>query len=95
MLAGTWRLDPAQSRVTDTAGLAGLIGAGAPPMLRIRGSLVPVDGQPVLTPADTRELVYAILNNSQRQRLETPPDDPSATVADPSATRRCSQWLSS
>ncbi len=35
MLAGTWRLDPTQSRVTDTAGLAGLIGAGAPPMLHI------------------------------------------------------------
>lgn len=34
-LAGTWRLDTAQSRVTDTAGLAGLIGAGAPPMLHI------------------------------------------------------------
>ncbi len=47
------------------------ITAGVPPMLRIRGSLVPLDGQPVLTPADTRELVYAILNNSQRQRLET------------------------
>ena len=47
------------------------ITAGAPPMLRIRGSLVPLEGQPVLTPADTRELVYAILNNSQRQRLET------------------------
>ena len=47
------------------------ITAGAPPMLRIRGSLVRLEGQPVLTPADTRELVYAILNNSQRQRLET------------------------
>jgi twitching motility protein PilT len=33
------------------------ITAGAPPMLRIRGSLVRLDGQPVLTPADTRELV--------------------------------------
>ena len=35
VLAGTWRFEPAQSRVTDTAGLAGLIGAGAPPMLHI------------------------------------------------------------
>jgi twitching motility protein PilT len=47
------------------------ITAGAPPMLRIRGSLVPMDDMPLLTPTDTREIVYAILNNSQRQRLET------------------------
>src|SRR5919106_3162582 len=45
--------------------------AGAPPTLRVRGSLVPMDGMPKLTPTDTREIVYAILNSSQRQRLET------------------------
>ena len=44
---------------------------GVPPMLRIRGSLSPIDGLPRLTPTDTREIVYSILNNSQRQRLET------------------------
>jgi len=43
---------------------------GAPPMLRLRGSLVPMQGQGTLTPADTREIVYAILSSSQRQRLE-------------------------
>ena len=47
------------------------ITAGAPPMLRVRGSLVPVEGAPRLTATDTREIVYAILNSSQRQRLET------------------------
>ncbi|MEA2291100.1 MAG: twitching motility protein PilT [Solirubrobacteraceae bacterium] len=47
------------------------ITAGAPPMLRIRGSLVALEGMPRLTPTDTREIVYAILNSSQRQRLET------------------------
>ena len=47
------------------------ITAGSPPMLRIRGSLVPIEGVPSLTPTDTREFIYAILNNSQRQRLET------------------------
>jgi twitching motility protein PilT len=47
------------------------ITAGAPPMLRVRGSLVAMDGMPALTPTDTREIVYAILNNSQRQKLET------------------------
>jgi twitching motility protein PilT len=47
------------------------ITAGSPPMLRVRGSLVAIDGQPSLTPTDTREFIYAILNSSQRQRLET------------------------
>ncbi|MGQ0733318.1 MAG: outer membrane protein assembly factor BamB family protein [Acidobacteriota bacterium] len=32
---GTWRLDRAASRIEDAAGLLGLIGAGAPPMLHI------------------------------------------------------------
>src|SRR4051812_21796845 len=44
---------------------------GVPPMLRIRGSLTPIDGLARLTPTDTREIVYSVLNNSQRQRLET------------------------
>jgi twitching motility protein PilT len=45
--------------------------SGAPPMLRKRGQLVPIEGLQSLTPTDTRELVYTILNSSQRQRLET------------------------
>jgi twitching motility protein PilT len=44
--------------------------AGAPPMVRLRGRLVPLDGYPALTPTDTREVVYSILSNSQRQKLE-------------------------
>jgi twitching motility protein PilT len=47
------------------------ITAGSPPMLRVRGSLVAMEGMPSLTPTDTREIVYAILNSTQRQRLET------------------------
>jgi len=45
--------------------------AGAPPMIRQKGSLVALEGMPKLTPTDTREIIYAILNSSQRQRLET------------------------
>src|SRR5437588_1377669 len=45
--------------------------AGAPPMLRIRGRLTPMEGYPLLTPTDTREIVYSILSNAQRQKLET------------------------
>src|SRR4051794_25440607 len=47
------------------------ITSGAPPTIRVRGSLVPLEGQPNLTPTDTREIVYAILSSSQRQVLET------------------------
>ena len=47
------------------------ITSGAAPMLRVRGSLVAIEGMPRLTPTDTREIVYAILNSSQRQKLET------------------------
>ncbi len=44
--------------------------AGAPPMLRVRGRLAPLEGYPALTPSDTREIVYSILSNAQRQKLE-------------------------
>ncbi len=44
--------------------------AGAPPMVRVRGRLTPLEGYPELTPTDTREIVYSILSNSQRQKLE-------------------------
>ena len=46
------------------------ITAGTPPMLRVRGRLTPMEGFPSLTPTDTREIVYSILNNAQRQRFE-------------------------
>jgi len=47
------------------------ITAGSHPMVRVRGRLVPLDGYPVLDATDTREVVYSILTNDQRQRLET------------------------
>ncbi len=43
---------------------------GSPPIIRVSGSLVRLD-MPALTPNDTRELVYGILNQAQRQKLET------------------------
>jgi twitching motility protein PilT len=46
------------------------ITAGAPPTVRVRGRLVPMDGYPVLTPNDTREIVYSILSEGQRQKFE-------------------------
>src|ERR1700757_4573607 len=46
------------------------ITAGAPPTVLVRGRLVPMDSFPVLTPNDTREIVYSILSEGQRQRFE-------------------------
>ena len=44
--------------------------SGSPPMVRERGQLVALD-YPALTPQVVREVVYSILSNDQRQRLET------------------------
>ena len=46
------------------------ITAGAAPSLRIRGQLVALRDAPVLNPQETREIVYSILSDSQRQTLE-------------------------
>jgi twitching motility protein PilT len=46
------------------------ITAGAPPMVRVRGRLTPIEGYPELSPTDTREIVYSILSNAQRQKFE-------------------------
>jgi len=47
------------------------LAAGAHPAIRTRGRLLQLEEYPVLTPNDTREVIYSILNNDQRQRLET------------------------
>jgi len=44
--------------------------AGSPPMIRHHGRLHALD-YPKMTPQLTREVVYSILTNEQRQRLET------------------------
>jgi twitching motility protein PilT len=46
------------------------LSVGLPPMLRISGKLQQMD-YPVLTANDSRELIYSILTQEQRQRLET------------------------
>ena len=45
--------------------------AGAHPTIRVRGALQPMEDYPRLDPTMTRELIYGILTNDQRQRLET------------------------
>ncbi len=44
--------------------------AGVPPMVREKGKLRPLD-HPPLTAQQTRNIVYSILTNDQRQRLES------------------------
>src|SRR5919106_596968 len=44
--------------------------AGSPPMIRHHGRLHAMD-YPKMTPQLTREVIYSILTNEQRQRLET------------------------
>ncbi len=43
---------------------------GFPPAVRVRGSIAALDDYPELTPQDTREIVYSMLNDSQRKRFE-------------------------
>jgi twitching motility protein PilT len=45
--------------------------ADAHPTVRVRGQLQALEDYPVLTTEMTREIVYSILTNDQRQRLET------------------------
>jgi twitching motility protein PilT len=44
--------------------------SGFPPAMRMRGRIAPVDGLPALTQQETREVVYSLLNDSQRKQFE-------------------------
>ncbi len=59
-------LDVVDQRASDLH-----ISAGAHPTVRVRGRLQALEGYPVLTPLQTREIVYSILSTDQRQKLET------------------------
>jgi twitching motility protein PilT len=43
---------------------------GFPPAIRVRGHITPMDDYPELTPQETREIVYSILNDAQRKQFE-------------------------
>ena len=45
------------------------IQVGLPPMLRIDGSLKPVDEAPILEPSDAEKLIYSILDDDQKEIL--------------------------
>jgi twitching motility protein PilT len=43
---------------------------GFPPAIRVRGRITPMEDYPRLSPQQTREVVYAVLNDDQRKRFE-------------------------
>ena len=45
------------------------ITTGSPPQIRVDGSLVPLDA-PSLAPAETKQLIYSVLTDSQKQKFE-------------------------
>jgi twitching motility protein PilT len=45
--------------------------AGAPPAIRDKGKVQPMEGFPVLSPQQTRDVVFGILSEDQRKRFET------------------------
>jgi len=65
--SGTWKLDTARSRITAAAGLAGLIGAGAPDTLH------------VTRPANGTLVIESQINESQA-RIYTPGSKSSTLV---------------
>ena len=44
--------------------------AGAKPTVRVNGRLGPLESYPVLQPAETQAMIYSILTQRQRERLE-------------------------
>jgi twitching motility protein PilT len=43
---------------------------GFPPAIRVRGRIAPIDDYPPLSPQETREIVYSLLNDAQRKKFE-------------------------
>ncbi|HWB71418.1 MAG TPA: PilT/PilU family type 4a pilus ATPase, partial [Egibacteraceae bacterium] len=46
------------------------ITAGLPPTVRVHGDLQPLEGYPILEPADIRKIVYGMLTQRQRETFE-------------------------
>lgn len=46
------------------------ITAGVPPMVRVDGKIVPLEGYPPLSPRDTQQLIYSFMNERQKKNFE-------------------------
>lgn len=57
-------------KMTDMGGSDLHITTGSSPQVRIHGHLHPLDGYAPLTPAETKQLAYSVLTDSQKHRFE-------------------------
>jgi len=57
-------------RMVDSGGSDLHITTNSPPRIRLHGALKPCEDLPVLGPADTKQLAYSILTDSQKHRFE-------------------------
>jgi twitching motility protein PilT len=59
------------TRMTEERASDVHLSPGFPPAIRVRGRVIPVDGYAPLTPQETRDTVYSLLNDDQRKRFES------------------------
>lgn len=57
-------------RMTESGGSDLHITTGSPPRIRLHGELLPCEDLPVLGPAETKQLIYSVLTDSQKHRFE-------------------------
>ena len=62
-------IEDLMTRLIQTGGSDLHLSAGNPPYYRLNGKLIPVGNKP-LTPTDCQQLIFSLLNNTQRQTLE-------------------------
>jgi twitching motility protein PilT len=59
------------TRMTEERASDVHLSPGFPPAIRVRGRVIPLDGYAPLTPQETRDTVYSLLNDDQRKRFES------------------------
>ncbi|KUK48324.1 MAG: Twitching motility protein [Actinobacteria bacterium 66_15] len=64
-------VDDLLRHMIDVGGSDLHITVGSPPGIRLRGEVAPIEGQKVLTPKDTQEMLLSLLSEEQRRRFET------------------------
>jgi twitching motility protein PilT len=64
------KIEQLLKEVVDRQGSDLHLTAGVPPVMRVWGKLTPLAGYPVLTPEDTYQLAYSMLNTLQKQKFE-------------------------
>ena len=57
-------------RMVEVGGSDLHLTTNSPPRIRLHGELKPCEDLPLLGPADTKQLVYSVLTDSQKHRFE-------------------------